>query len=492
MKKDHSFRDEIRTMEQAVRNTPAIEFMATPVLDENQWEIDRLIRGNLPAATWNLFSGTCLSAFFDPEDKKYLDCSGDRDLIFRSTILFTVTTRQPFCHAVLMVIEPGQPELEAFLNWEGARWLRYASLQSPSEFANQVTDAAKQGEQSKIGQRKKVDESEFKVWRGLKNNGLYELERNIEIQLMYAKNANSENLLRALTGATYRLLQEVAIDRLRPKRAPSMSAAAEHISRTSSVDILIHSRGKVNLPLLAIEVDGSIHRNPKKMKKDRAKDEVMDAFRIPLIRIATGDADFWHKSREQPKGGYEKLARFTKLIGAVANHISFQVQIENQFVVENDTVKMLYQKLEDKAAKAIFGELYVNLNSHQRIVVDESLITSPELSEYEMVGKHFNFHNENAIKEITSECKWPDDLTKDSAEPEIVGDPLSGLSAWTVLTLPGRAPLKITTPSIHASGKYLDEEVLSLNLRCCLIEDLAGEVRARLGSAPPASDSSAG
>lgn len=491
MKKEHSFRDEMRTMEQTVRHTPVSEFMATPVLDENQWEIDRLIRNKLPAAKWNLFAGTCLSAFFNPEEQKYLERrNGDRDLIFRSSILFTVTTGQPFCRPVLMVIESGQPKLEAFLDREQVHWLRYAPLLSPSEFAEQVTNAVKQGEKVEVGQRCKVNESELKVWRGLKNNGLFELENNLEIQSLYGKNANSEHYLRELTGATNRLLQEVALGRLRPKWAPSMSVAAENILRNSSVDILVHSRGKVSRPLLAIEVDGPPHQELQQIPKDRAKDEVMKAFRIPLIRISKSDADFWHKGRQQPQGGYEKLARFTKLIGMVANHISFQVQIEDQFVVEEDAAKKLYQKLEEKIAKSIFGEPYVNLISSQRAIVYESSIASRELFEYEMVGKAFNFYKESAIEEAKSECKWPDDLTMDSAEPEIVGDPLSGLSAWTLLTLSRCAPLKIETPSIRVSGKSLDEEILSLNLKRCLIEDLASEVRARLRGSPPAFTSS--
>lgn len=491
MKKEHIFRDEMGTMEQTVRDTAAREFLATPVLDENQWEIDRLVRNKLPAARWNLFAGTCLSAFFNPEEQKYLDRrNGDRDLIYRSSILFTVTTGQPFCRAVLMVIESGQPKLEAFLGREQVRWLRYAPLVSPGEFAEQVTDAVEQSDKSKIGQREPVNASERKVWLGLKNNGLFELENSFQIQSLYGKKTDSDDYLRAVTNYTNRLLQEVALHRLRPKWAPLMSEAAENISQKSSVDILVHSRGKVSRPLLAIEVDGPIHKEARQIRKDRAKDEVMTAFRIPLIRISKSDADFWHTGRLQPQGGYEKLTRFTKLIVTIANHISFQVQIEDQFVVENDTAKKLYQKLEEKIAKSIFGEPYVNLDSVQREKVYEFLIASPELNDYEMVRSVFNFHKESNIAETELACKWPDDLAMDAVEPEIVGDPLSGLSAWTVLTLPGSAPLKIETPSIRVSGKSLDEKVLSLNLKRCLIEDLVGEVRTRLRDSPPAFSSS--
>jgi hypothetical protein len=488
MKKEHSLRDEMRKMENTVRDTSASEFMATPVLDENQWEIDRLVRNKLPAARWNLFAGICLSAFFDPYKKEHLERpKEDRDLIFRSSVLFTVATGQPHCKAVLMVIETGQLKLEAFLDREEAYWLRYTPLLSPSEFSEQVINALEQGEKLQIGQREKVNGSEFRVWRGMKNHGLFELEKDPEMQSLHNKKDLSEGRLRNLTASTNRLLQEVAIHRLMPKWAPSMSPAAEAISQNSSVDILVHSRGKVSRPLLAIEVDGSVHgKNLEKIANDRAKDEVMDAFRIPLIRITESDGDFWHTGRHQPRGGFEKLARFTRLISKVATHISFQVQIEDQLAVEEDATKKLYQKQEEKIANSIFGTAYRNLDTSQKTIVYQSSVSLTELDEYEMLSDEFNFHRAREIEETKLLCKWPDDLAMDSTEPEIVGDPLSGLSARTVLTLPGSAPVKIETPSIRVSGKSLDEEVLSLNLKRCLIEDLVGDVRARLRGSPQA------
>lgn len=99
--------------------------MASSVLDEKQWEIDRLVRQRLFANRWELFAGVCLSAFFDPLTEKYLKLrNGDRDLVPTSSILLAVATVQPFCRAVLLAIESGQPRLEAFLNREQAHWIR--------------------------------------------------------------------------------------------------------------------------------------------------------------------------------------------------------------------------------------------------------------------------------------------------------------------------------------------------------------------------------
>lgn len=481
MKNQNTLRDEMRRVEQIYRTMTADEFMASPVLDEKQWEIDRLVRQRLSAKEWNLFAGVCLSAFFDPLTEKYSNGrKGDRDLVLTSSILFAVATVQPFCRAVLMVIESGQPRLEAFLDREEARWIRYAPLLNPSEFAEQMVAAVEHGDQIQIGQREKVNASELQVWRGLINGGLYELEKNPEILEQFKRKASANDYSRALTGGTSRLLQEVALDRLRPVHALSLSKAADHISNTSSLDILVHSRGKAGRPLLGIEVDGSSHNNPQQIAKDRAKDEVMDAFRIPLIRITQSDADFWPERGLQPKGGYEKLARFTRLIVSVANHISFQVQIEDQLAVEQNLAGKLLNQLEEKLAKSNFGTAYVNLDSNQRDVIYESSVVSPESQAYELVADAFEHHKKINRKETELACLWPLELKAIAAEPQIFGHFSSGLTAQTLLNLPGCEPMELKTPSVRISANHLDEASLLLNLQRCLVEDLADEVRVRL------------
>ena len=126
-----------------------------------------------------------------------------------------------------------------------------------------------QGDPIQIEQRAKVNASELQVWRSLKCSGLYELEKNPEIPALFKRKASANDYPRALTGGTNRLLPEVALDRLRLVHALSLSKAADHISHTSSLDILVHSRGKGGQPLLGTKVDGPAHNNLPHIAKQK-------------------------------------------------------------------------------------------------------------------------------------------------------------------------------------------------------------------------------
>jgi Protein of unknown function (DUF2726) len=60
------------------------------------------------------------------------------------------------------------------------------------------------------------------------------------------------------------------------------------VRRRASVDFVVYNR-VTNDPLLAIEVDGfAFHENdPAQLERDAIKDEILRAYQLPLLRLAT-------------------------------------------------------------------------------------------------------------------------------------------------------------------------------------------------------------
>ncbi len=473
-----------RDFERMVRNTPASSYMPTPVLDERQWEIDRLLREKLPAEKWALFVGTGLSAFFEPMEYG-AGIGGNRDLVFATSALFTVATPPPLSDAILMVIEPGQPRLEAFLDKESVHWIRYAPLLSPKEFADQIQAAVVQGAQSKIGARSKINLSEFQVARALMKHTMFEYETRANVQAYVDSGISPDDARQHLAALTPRLLHEVAIHRLSPRIHAPLSEAAKHLVRTSSVDILLHARGRVNLPLLAIEVDGGVHTEPKQISKDRAKDEVMEAFGIPLFRICDTDANFWRNIESQPYASRRKISRFSKLISSVASTVCWQVQVECRDELDADSAKKACNQLEEKLSRSIYGISYIDLNDDQRKVVLNTSMGTLEFEDYDIAQRQVNFYRDRAMTEAKADSDWPIDLRAVSTLPEIVGDLVSGVSARTMLSVSGRPAVSVSTPSIRATANSLDQELLGVELAVCLIQALAEETREQIRMLTP-------
>ena len=71
------------------------------------------------------------------------------------------------------------------------------------------------------------------------------------------------------------------LDRLTP-------AQRAYIQHRASVDFVVYNR-VTNQPLLAIEVDGfAFHENnPDQRARDALKDEILDAYQMPLLRLPT-------------------------------------------------------------------------------------------------------------------------------------------------------------------------------------------------------------
>ena len=104
----------MRLDEKLSREKPARMFWPKPVLNELQWEVHRLLRERLLPDRWQLFAGSLLNHFFNPDDFKH-----DRNLysLVKSTpVLFAVATEAPQCRAVLIILAQSNKAVEAFLD----------------------------------------------------------------------------------------------------------------------------------------------------------------------------------------------------------------------------------------------------------------------------------------------------------------------------------------------------------------------------------------
>lgn len=166
MIKEYALREAMRLELKLSREKPARAFWPKPVLTEHQWEAHQLLRERLLPDRWQLFAGSLLSHFFNPDD-----FSHDRNLylLVKSTsVLFAVATNAPECRAVLIVLAQSNTAVEAFLDKEEVHWMRYATQLSPEEFVDSVGIALRDGSRNMIGTRKPINDSENKAAQGFR------------------------------------------------------------------------------------------------------------------------------------------------------------------------------------------------------------------------------------------------------------------------------------------------------------------------------------
>lgn len=274
--------------QRAIRETRFSDFLPSAVLSERQWEIDYRLRQDLSSKGWVILAGSALSAFFDPNSHRGLD----RDLVFNSSVLFSVLSVPPEGEAVLMVIEPGHALLEDFLTRQQVAWLHDAPHLQAREFSDAITQKVIAGKLPTIGERRPIRTSELQVANELVQQTCIELERNAEAARLISASPNGVTA-KDLADMSPRLLHEVSLMRLMPRRRPRLTDDQMQIARTSPIDILVHGRTDNNRPLLAIEIDGPGHLEPDQAAKDRRKDAVLTSIQLPLIRITQTEADFW-------------------------------------------------------------------------------------------------------------------------------------------------------------------------------------------------------
>ena len=302
------------------------------------------------------------------------------------------------------------------------------------------------------------------------------LERHPEIEDRYRRRPLEEQYAAARTP---RILLEVAPHRLAPifyKNLEGLGDLKRRIAMTSPIDILVHSRGENPRPLLAIEVDGAGHADPAQQVKDRAKDDVLLKFGIPLIRITKSDADFWSK-KPLPLSERQKLRKFSYLVTRLAIVVSSLVTRSQRESLELDQVEHRLHEIEDKTAQSLFGAGYVQLDDKQRRIVEETILCSREMEDYVSIQRELSHFRAQDIVEAKEMSEWPSELGVIATAPQIHGDISSGVKAITTVHFPDEPTLLIETPSIRLISESLDVEVLGKIVVAELVQACAEEVQ---------------
>lgn len=456
---------EYKKVEKIIRKADERRYWPTPVLDKHQWEIRQILNQHFLIDGWVLLAGIGLSTFINPAGhRRYRD-------ILQTSVLFAVITEPPRSTAVLLVVEPGDSGLESFLETEGIRWIYYSTLLSAVEFSEQVISILHQQSLSQIGERKPINSAELEVTRALLDESLFEFERH-ESQL----SPNGES--RRMWEDSPAILHEVALQRVRPHFRSELDETAERMILQSSVDLLIHGRGRFNRPLLAIEIDGKHHENPESKIKDKAKEKALNSFGIPLIRIAPREADFWNFYRNPKDRQRKKL--FSKLLTSIAQAVSFQVMssIHDQLEVNDARLQLHFR--ENKLAQTMFGREYVDLADEQRTAVNFSMAATALDDDYHMTVGLSNFERSRELEDLNERRSWPKELVSFAPEPVIFSNTDSGLWAETTFTFEATST-NIATPRIRLMRtERFDDELMRETISVCLIEATAEAVREQM------------
>ena len=141
------------------------------VLNEHQWELHGLLRERLAPDRWQVFAGSLLNHFFDPE--RYVGSA--KWLVKSSPVLLAVATNAPYCRAVLIILARSNSEVEAFLDNQKVHWVRYAAHLSPRELADQTCIALRDRASTTIGTRTPISDSEKKVADGFRTGRMIDL-----------------------------------------------------------------------------------------------------------------------------------------------------------------------------------------------------------------------------------------------------------------------------------------------------------------------------
>jgi hypothetical protein len=458
-----------------VRKIDERKYWPTPVLNSHQWEIYQLLRQHFQKDNWDVLAGVALSTFINPVGhSRWLD-------ILETSVLFAVITETPDASAILLILEPANPNIESFLEMEGIRWIRYAALLSATEFSEQVISSVQQQQSlPPISERKPINTAEFQVTKALLADSVLDLER-YESQLPLTEECRTWLWKESPT-----ILHGVALHRIRPNLKVTLDQLAERMIRQSSVDILIHGRGTDNRPLLAVEVDGKPHEKPDQKIKDKAKERVLESFGIPLIRIAPHEADFWLYYRNPTANDRQRKQRFSELLTSIVVAVSLEVMSSVSMQLEINDARLKLHFREDKLTQTLFGRDYSDLTEQQKETVNFSMAATSLDEDYHTAVGLNNFERARALEEINDRKRWPEELLLFTPEPVIFGN--NDLGRWAETTFKSEAmSLKIKTPSVRLMlTDRFDDELIQERISVCLIEAIAGAVREAIRFNTPA------
>jgi hypothetical protein len=259
-----------------------------------------------------------------------------------------------------------------------------------------------------------------------------------------------------------------------------------NIIETSSVDILLHSRGETNIPLVAVEFDGPYHDTIEQQKKDRTKECVLKKVGIPLVRVRFDEVDFGKQIDKMNRIARLAYREYSILIKDFVETLSLnrlaldacETPIRN-FVVE-------LQKSEDLLAQALFGKSFIDLSVQQQkdISIQLSITRKGQtLQELEFERAEVVSHIEFDVRSST-ESLLKEELK--ASKPEFFGDFVGGRSARIVCAFEGHEPREIESPKIRLISNFSSDNVEYLALDSCLVRYLAAKAQSIWRTLQPA------
>lgn len=467
---DATTRELIKAARKRFESIPPADYLPSPVLSEKQWEIYALLRRRLPSDSAQVFCGSRLTAFFDPESPQY--DSHQRSVIFGSSVIFGIATNPPFARPIVLVIEPGQPALERFLSGENLPWILYSEVVDSMGLVDHIEANSRHA--ALLRDRHPINYPEDDVAKALRHDAFVELERHQSLVGLKIE------ILEEIERMSPRLLHEVALAKMKPQfPLEILSQEEETYCRTASVDVVLHSRVP-NVPLLAIEVDGDVHQLEGKKVKDRLKGSILQKFGIPLIRISPSEADFW--TLKDPK----HLSRFVDLLGSVVSHTAGNMRNESEFRVRQIINRRRMDSLDEQFSQSMFGRDFDHLSESQRVEVFRATFGIPTDDQNE-IFEQFHLHlREQELSDEIERSVWPAELVEFAQAPSISNDAENGWHAETTFKMGGSRSIKLSSPRIRVSCAGIDAELFEVTMRSILVTEMADDVREQIRICTPA------
>jgi hypothetical protein len=476
----------MRLDEKLSREKPIRVFWPKPVLTEPQWEIYQLLRERFLPGRWQLFAGSLLSHFFDPDDFKH--DQHRYSLVKRTPVLFAVATEAPECRAVLIILAQPNVTVEAFLTEESVHWMLLATQLNSDEFVDQVSVALLNGSRKPIGTRTPISDSENKSAHAVRTGRMIDRIRVHNLEQYLENGISTAEARRHLINRSPCLLHEVALQVMEPRYPLPWTDFEKSMLQTSSVDLLLHDRGSLNRPLLAIEIDGRIHQAAAQHEKDKVKDELLKGMGIPLIRISVEDARYLWTEQEAQKHGEklspakqrqleDELRHFGGFFGHIVGLICSQVRLQSGEEIKLQEANISLAKIEEVLSRTHFGKGYVDLDDKQRDWLHKLSHESNQADAYCDASRDYAYLVEQKLQHAKECSAWPVDLQEITTPPELVGDAISGLRARTLLTTPRRVTIPVESPVVKLMASSLDPDLLDAHVKQALIGCLVEKAR---------------
>lgn len=435
------------------RNRDISEYLASPILSEQQWSIYIKLKRELASRDLTVLVGVPFTAIIDPVHHKLSDS------LWRSSVLFAVMTMSSRGMVRLLVSDTVNAEMEQCLDKLQVAHISYNHFLNELDFVKVVLDEIDFQFANSVSAKQLINKSEHEVAESFRKNVL-----SIEYERLFANDPSEDDIRNYSEISSLKLLQEVALHRICNSNLIDrrLSPEEERFRGTSSVDFLVHAPPPLGQPLLVLEFDGPIHDEHKKQKKDQLKNAILERYGLPLIRISYTDAAFGSHNKHEKR---EQHHLFVKGLWPLVNVVLGQKQLEFEFLSREEAAQKKLNMLEDDIAKSSFGKSYVYLTEDQQRQVAFSTMAFKEAEELQEERSLYGYLREQTIERANEMAEWPKSMEQYAERPLIFGDQRTGFWAEFTVKLPNCQVKKFELPKIWIQIRNFDEELFMVQIK---------------------------